>query len=574
MADHALVVAAKEDKAAVVAHSLLEFFYYLFPKELTIAKERTDLPKEWHGKQVMSEPQRIMVCDRSPQVAMRPSRKLAKTPILIRNFYQWSIWHAGKAPTDGLFHTPRENHLTKIRLLLESKWKHDQFLQLLVVEVNRSKGYMVTSTGITWFLRIEGKTGTGESMVGPAALYEIGDEQDYATWPSFNERQQAVMPGSLRVLGGVPRGVQKGPFWSISNLKTYGEGWSVFRGKDGYNCFINPIYRSDKARKKLETDHGGKETQAYQTQVLGLDGAKVFSSFPVIPMVVQEFALISVTGDDIDAGVCHAELSRVPQTPGDAYMLCGDLGRSPSPTELGYFRLHDGVWIETARLHITIADSFQTSEAIHAFNIALPRNATIITIDAHGQGTGILDQLHKNPKWATFRYPEVVIDAQFNNYVQDERKLVHKECKTQARETQSGWYCDMCGVPIFRREDLEPQRIQTKQWAFAALKDSFASGQRWVSGDVKKMDYVPIALNVSDEELLYSLEGTTEKETVTGVTQWDTPSRHLVDMMLTAVIGADRLSGFGAENQGPHWLDEVGWSGGGGKAKMMPWERG
>ena len=569
-----LVELSKEDKAIIVAHSLMEFFYYLFPKELTIAKERLDLPAEWRGNQVMSEPQRVMVCDRSKAIAMRPSRKIAKTMILIRNFYQWSIWHAGRAPTDGLFHTPRENHLTKIRLLTESKLKHDQFLQLIIVEVNRSKGYMVTSTGITWFLRIEGKTGTGESMVGPAALYEIGDEQDYATWPSFNERQQAVMPGSLRALGGVPRGVQNGPFWSISNLKSYGEGWSVYRGKDGFNCFINPVYRSPEARRKLETDHGGKETQAYQTQVLGLDGAKVFSSFPVIPMVVQEFATISVTGDDVDAGVCNAELSRVPQTPGDAFMLAGDLGRSPSPTEIGYFRLHDGVWIETARLHITTADSFQTSAAIHYFNMALPKRANIIALDAHGQGTGILDQLHKNDKWLSWGYSELAVDVQFASYVNDERKLVHSQCKSQVRSTPSGWYCDMCGVPIFRRDDLEPMRVQVKQWAFGNLKDSFASGQRWVSGDTKKMDYIPIALNVSDEELLMTLEGTTEKETVTGVTQWDTPSRHLVDMMLAAVIGADRLSAFGAENQGPHWLEEVGWSGGQGKGQLMPWERG
>lgn len=868
MDEDVFVEATKQDKATLIAHSLLGFFYYLFPKELTVAKERTDLPKEWHGQQIMSELQRVMICDRSPQIAMRPSRKIAKcipghmtvmdydtgtrvtvkelfsgahptiltlndhhclkptknyrvisngekrvygltlsdgryveltgnhpvltrrgwieilklkdndlvaaprtipvsrelkssmssedaiilgcmlcndatangsrhkllaetfvpdeifnqpnhiiavflkalfscdrtvglygigflgyctnsmrlaydikhlllrfailanvkpysggrwaviicneedlhkfyhsigffgpkmarllrivdkiagntlsgrdripteatigdlewlkvsaiedlgnmetydvcvpetrnlivndflvhnTMILIRNFYQWSLWHAGRAPTDGLFHTPRENHLTKIRLLTESKLKHDPFLRLIIIDVNRSKGYMISSTGITWYLRIEGKTGTGESMVGPAALYEIGDEQDYATWPSFNERQQAVMPGSLRALGGVPRGVQGGPFWSISNTKVYGEGWSVYRGKDGFNCFINPIYRSEKARRELETAHGGKETQAYQTQVLGLDGARVFSSFPVIPMVVQPFARISITGEDVDAGILYAELSRVSQMPGEAYMLCGDLGRSPSPTEIGYFRMQQGVWVEMARLHITIADSFQTSEAIHAFNMALPKPADIIILDAHGQGTGILDQLHKNEKWLSWNYAEKALDAQFNNYVYDERLLVHSTCKALVTPTQSGWFCPICGVPIFRRDDLEPKRVQTKQWAFGGLKDSFASGQRWVVGEEQKMDYTPIVLNVEDEDLLFCLEGTTEKETPTGLTQWEAPSRHLIDMMLTAVIGADRLSIFnGVES--PDWLDEVGWSGGPGNGQLMPWE--
>jgi len=289
-------------------------------------------------------------------------------------------------------------------------------------------------------------------------------------------------------------------------------------------------------------------------------------------MVVQDFALVSVTGDDVDEGVLEGELARIPQTPGIAYMLCGDLGRSPSPTEIGYFRLHDGVWIETARLHLTISDSFQTSEAIHAFNMALPRPADIICIDAHGQGTGILDQLHKNDKWASMHYGERVIDAQFNNYVYDERKLVHSECKSLVRETAQGWYCDMCGVPIFRRDKLEPQRIQTKQWAFATLKDCFASGQRWVSGETKKMDYIPFALNVTDEDLLYCLEGTTERETERGNITWDAPSRHLIDMMLAGVIGAERISKFGAADSGPGWLDEAGWSGGGNSGQALPWE--
>jgi len=274
----------------------------------------------------------------------------------------------------------------------------------------------------------------------------------------------------------------------------------------------------------------------------------------------------------VDSGIIYSELARVPQTPGDAYMICGDLGRSPSPTEIGYFRLQDGVWIETARLHLTISDSFQTSEAIHALNLALPKPANIIVLDAHGQGTGILDQLHKNEKWLNRKYAELAIDAQFNNYVQDERKLVHSACKTLVRTTTTGWYCDTCTIPVFRREDLEPQRIQTKQWAFGSLKDCLASGQRWVSGDEQKMDYIPIVLNVQDEDLLYCLEGTTEKETATGLTQWDSPSRHLIDMMLTAVIGADRLDAFGLADTGPDWLEQVGWSGGAGSGQAMPWE--
>lgn len=561
-----------EDKAAIVFDSLYLFFYYIFDRELTVSPDRKDLPKEWHNKQIMSEKQRIMVCDRSDWLAFRTSRKIAKSLILARNFYQWSILHAGKAPTDGLLHTPREHHLTKIRLLIENKIKREPFLKMLFSVINRSKGYMEAVTGITWYLRIEGKTGTGESMVGPAALYEIGDEQDYANWGAYNERQQAILPGAKRALGGVPRGVQHGPFWSIANLKAWGHGWSIFRGADGYNCFINPIYCSDEARRKLETDHGGTETQAYQTQVLGLDGAQVSSSFPFIPMVVQEFALIEGTGADVDSGAILSDFARIPQIPAEMAILVGDMGRAPAPTEMGYFRLFNGVWIETARMHLTIADSFQTSEAIHAFNLALPQRATVIVIDSQSQGTGIYDQLIKNEKWATYEYPKKVIETQFNNYTNDERKLVHSTCKHMVRSTQTGWYCDVCGIPIFRRDDLEPMRVQVKQWAFAMLKDCLATGQRWLTDDRQKMDYPPIVINREDEDLLYALEGTTEKETAAGNITWDSPSRHLLDMMMAAVIGINKLEAWGKADTGPSWLDEVGWSGGQGAGQLMPWE--
>jgi len=121
---------------------------------------------------------------------------------------------------------------------------------------------------------------------------------------------------------------------------------------------------------------------------------------------------------------------------------------------------------------------------------------------------------------------------------------------------------------------LEPIRVQTKQWAFASLKDCLSSGQRWLSKQERRegTDYPPIVLSSLDEDLLRCLEGTTERETVTGQTQWDSPSRHMIDMMLCTVIGANRLSGFGNENEAPSWLDELGWTGGDGKGMRMPWE--
>ena len=163
------------------------------------------------------------------------------------------------------------------------------------------------------------------------------------------------------------------------------------------------------------------------------------------------------------------------------------------------------------------------------------------------------------------------MDAEFASYIEDERKLIHPPCKHVVRTTDAGWYCDACALPIFRKEELEPARVQAKQWAFAATKDSFAAGQRWLTEQGQKMDYPPLVLYVQDEPLILSLEGTTEKETVGGMIQWDAPSRHLVDMVLCCVIAITRMSDFGREDESPDWLDEVGWTGGEGSGQM-PWE--
>lgn len=492
--------------------------------------------------------------------------------VLASRLFQWTLWHAGQRMTDGLMHCPREHHLTKLKNVIVAKRNHNPFLALIITKINNSKGLMDTSTGIIWYMRIEGRTGTGESMVGPAAMYEIGDEQDYAGWGAFNERQQAMLPGAMRILGGVPRGVQGGPFWTIANKGDFSEGWSVFTGKDGYNCFINPIYRSPEARRELEIKHGGTETQPYQTQVLGLDGAKVFSSFFVIPTVVREFTLVEVTGEDVDNGHLLSALAGAPWTPSETYVIAGDIGGSPSPSELMVACWLDGAWIQIGRIHLTLSDSYQTAACIHQINISLPHPAALIMIDAHSHGAGVFDWLHKNEKWVLHSYHQKVVDAEFASYIEDERKLVHPACKHVVRTTNAGWYCDVCGLPIFRRDDLTPARVQSKQWAFAATKDSFAAGQRWITDQGQKMDYPPLVLNVNDEPLILSLEGTTEKETVGGMIQWDAPSRHLVDMVLAMVIGITRMSNIGRENETPDWLDEVGWTGGDGSGQSLPWE--
>lgn len=560
-------------KAALVAKSHFLWTLFFYRLEFTVSEDRDDLPEKWRGRQVMSEKQRLMLCDRSNAIAFRTSRKVSKTDFAGSRLFQWTFWHAGKAGTDGMLHCPREHHLTNIRMRIEKKWQRVKLFRVLITNINRSKGILETCTGVTWYMRIEGRTGTGESMVGPAALYEIGDEQDYSDWGAFRERQAAMLPGAKRILCGVPRGVQGGPFWSIVHRSEFGEGWSVYKGEDGFNCFINPIYRSKEARRRLESTHGGKDTQAYQTQVLGLDGMKVFSSFHVVPQVVSDFALIQATGDDVDQGVLLSRLvSELPQTPGDAYIIAGDLGRSPSPTELGVWRLFEGAWVQIARIKITIADSFQTSEAIHEIDRHLPHPALLIGIDAHGQGTGIYDHLRKAEKWAMYDYMSRVIDVEFNSVIEDERIMTHKACKRVVRPTDMGWYCDSCMQPIFKSDDLEPLRVATKPWAFTTLKDCFSAGQRWVMDERRRMDYPPIVVSASDEELLMSLDGTTEKETATGRVQWDAPSRHLIDMMLATTVTVHRAQERAASPVTESWLDEVGWSGGEGEGVSLPWE--
>src|SRR5690606_21604850 len=324
------------------------------------------------------------------------------------------------------------------------------------------------------------------------------------------------------------------------------------------------------ARDRLERDHGGKDTQAYQTQVLGLDGARVFSSFPIIPVATGEFIIVECTGDDVDTGVLLAELHSIPAVAGP-FIIVGDMGRSPSPTEISVFRMSNGAWYQFVRLHMTITDGPQIANAVHQLNCSLVEPATIIMIDAHGQGTSPYDWLRKNAEWFVYGYADKVIDAEFNTNIEDDRKLVHATCKHVVRSTDVGWYCDACGCPILRREDLEPSKVQAKQWALSALKDCFSNGNRFLLGQPSRSDMPPVVISVQDESLIRCLEGTTEKETVQGQTQWEAPSRHLIDMLLVLALAMRKLGKIGKEGESVAWLEELGWSGGD-KGQDMPWE--
>ena len=134
--------------------------------------------------------------------------------------------------------------------------------------------------------------------------------------------------------------------------------------------------------------------------------------------MVRDFHLIEVTGEDVDNGTLLSALSEIGWAPSESYLISGDIGGSPSPTELMVSHWFQGAWVELGRVHLTLSDSFQTATAIHQVNISLPRPATLITIDAHSHGVGVYDWLHRNEAWAMYEYGQKVVDADHLNVVQ------------------------------------------------------------------------------------------------------------------------------------------------------------
>lgn len=461
------------------------FIKYFWKDELTIPEGRDDLPVEWAGKQIISPEQRMMMLDQSDKILLCTGRKLMKSILLLGVLVQTGILYARDRAGESLLTTPGDHHLAPLRRRLEIKIDKEPFFDIMIKRFNKSKGFVEFATGMTWWMRVEGQKGRGESQVSLRADVFLGDEMAFGDQASHEARQQTVMPGSHQILAGVPGGVRNSPFYRLDQTSE-GNSWSRHK----YSSFINPLFQSDKVRKEREESHGGVNTQSYLNQVLGQWGKEAYSSFPKIPYITAlPYKYIELTEEQVNVNLSNlVALLDLPVggVKAQSWILGGDLGYSPAPSVFLVFYLREGVWYQLARVVLRRCNPFNQARIIDCINCQiLPEPFTVIMLDAHIWGSSVVQCLLHDPFVNTHDdYGAKVIDANFAGRVEDPNIKIHRQCKARLRMIDRYWWCDKCGQRVWQENDITNANIPTKQHYTAKLKDALAYGDIYISGRV------------------------------------------------------------------------------------------
>lgn len=291
--------------------------------------------------------QKLIVCDQSNRVMLCTGRKVIKTIHIEALILQEGITHTGAEQggmDEGLLFTPRDTHLELILDRLWGRIGRVPFIKALIAKDKRGESPILEFyTGLRFYFKIEGSSGTDVNMVGIRATIIIGDECAFSNHVCHRSRLQTALPGCRWLYAGVPNGVRNSPFYEIDQT-TVGRGWS----KHKYPTYVNPIYQNIAAKEKLIDDFGGVETQGYKNNVLGEWGEEMVSSFPpgsiavryAAPYFIREIS--NVNDEDLEQ---VGRIVGIGSVRCDRFAVGWDYGFSPDPTEVvGAYTNGDDEW--------------------------------------------------------------------------------------------------------------------------------------------------------------------------------------------------------------------------------------
>lgn len=299
-----------------------------------------------------SPEQKFMWVDESPRVLFCTGRKIAKTIHIEATVIQHGIIRDGDGIEECLCITPSDVHMTPILDRVFGRIERVPLFTLLVSDMRRGDNTIIDfRSGVRWYFRIEGLSGTDRNVVGLRAKKVVEDEAAFANPRVFNSMLQTALPDATWLVAGVPNGVRQSTLYELDQTGR-GSRWS----KHNYPTFINPLYAGDDKRQQLIDDYGGEATQGYVTQVLGQWGEEMISSFPPGSFTWHKepafYKTISApTRTDMDN---LPALLAVPHVNCHQFAVGLDHGFSPDPTE-AFFAIRptsDDVWKVYYRLQL------------------------------------------------------------------------------------------------------------------------------------------------------------------------------------------------------------------------------
>ncbi|MFA7693676.1 MAG: hypothetical protein GX117_06935 [Candidatus Hydrogenedentes bacterium] len=275
--------------------------------------------------------------------------------------------------TEMLIATQCENHLFPLMNRLTRRFQTTPAFAPSLVEMRRSPSwhFRFSNNFILWG-RIAGQRGI--NFQGMHVDWQIVDEAQEMTEPSWSELYQALNGGGRRWVYGVPNGLRNG-FYRMSQQSD----WEQYN----WPSSLNPEFTVEKDAELAQL-YGGRSAPGYIHRVLGLHGEPCYAVFSLEDYLACVDTATPLVLCVLKEGDEFAAPSGIPR--GSYYLGC-DLGYARDPSEFVVYSDQPPHLVQVLRVRLEGVNYARQAEIIRVLDRAYQFRR--IGIDAGNNGRAV-----------------------------------------------------------------------------------------------------------------------------------------------------------------------------------------
>lgn len=324
-------------------------------------------------------------------------------------------------PNDYIVYTvPNKVHLDPVFTNLVRMFRSNSLLKHFIEQRGGINGADFTIKLLNQahlICRIAGQSGTGANVIGLHTPVVLADEMAYYSWPTWMELQPIVntwTPGFRVMVSGVPTGVRE------KNVLYHCDMENSSYTKHRINSYMNPRITKEDEERAIE-QYGGRESDDFQHNFLGLHGKPVFSIFDRSTFLIENYPIykLSMNGIEIKDNLMEykSKVSLLPGIPNvDEEVIFGiDLGYT-EPTAIIVMSLDKYNRLKFhARVRLTKV-AYHIQELVIDLLDSKYRPA-LIGIDKGNVGVSLTQSMMESQNWAHKDYSKRMIPVDFSGAI-------------------------------------------------------------------------------------------------------------------------------------------------------------
>jgi len=340
-----------------------------------------------HGLNVR-EFQRNILLDPSRFIAVDCARAVGKTTVLVSDIIRTILTNPNK---EGLLTTPSNAHIAptwdKIIVLLYNKLN----LEDSIIRKVRSPDYLLSfKNGFILHGRIAGAS-AGKSLLSLHVDFVWIDEGQLY-FPEETLQLQGCLNSDYRLkIFGVPNGIRKSYLYKCSTDPEFSH----------YNVdkfAIETYTQTDDDRQAMIL--GGRTSQGYQNQILGVWGLPQATTFPEkwwgnCLELNGNYKIFNFNEKELNIDFDSLILPQFDIEP-ESIKITADIGFSPDPTVIGLHYLYDNCWHLLCKFVLRSIDP--DIQAKFMDWLAMNYNVKLIALDVGNIGKAVYLELIKTPR--------------------------------------------------------------------------------------------------------------------------------------------------------------------------------